>query len=108
MKKNIHLIEIEGREYPVRMVMGALLMYKRQTGDDASAMDPDDVEALLTLFYCCVACACKAEGVEWPYTFEEFCNVITPQDVAAWNRSMQAEQAEAAAAEKKTGASLQA
>lgn len=103
-KRMTFLIEIEGREYPVRMVMGALLMYKRETGHDASEMDASDMEALLLLFYCCVVCASRAEGIDFPYTFEQLCDLITPHDVAAWNRSMAAGQG--TEAEKKTTESL--
>lgn len=99
-------IEIDGREYPVRMVMGALLMYKRETGRDASEMDPTDMESLLMLLYCCAVCASRAERIDFPYSFEQFCDLITPQDVTAWNRAMEAEQAAGGGAEKKTAAVL--
>ena len=101
-KRRLHCIEICGREYPVRMVMGALLMYKRETGRDASEMDAADMESLLMLLYCCAVCASRAEGIDFPYSFEQMCDLITPQDVAAWNRAMAEEQPPEA--EKKTEA----
>lgn len=81
-------IEIKGKEYPCRLVMGALLMYKRESGEDVSEMKSDDMEKVLLLMWCCLKCSCQAEGVSFDYDFESFCNLITPDDVSAWNSSI--------------------
>lgn len=80
-------IELKGEEYPARMVMGALLLFKRETGKDVSELEDGDLEDGLRLMWCCVKCASQADGKELPYDFETFCNLVTPQDVAEWNRS---------------------
>ena len=81
-------VRINGKDYPARFVMGAMLLYKRETGKDVSDLKQDDVEGLLWLMWCCIKCACQAEAVDFPYDFETFCNTITPQDVEAWNIGM--------------------
>mgnify|MGYP006972565289 FL=1 len=83
-------IKINGKEYPARMVMGALLLFKREAGKDVSELK-DDMEDALRLMWCCVKCASQAEGVAFDLDFETFCNSITPQDVAEWNASMAAQ-----------------
>lgn len=81
-------VRINGKDYPARFVMGAMLLYKRETGEDVSTLKPDDVEGMLRLMWCCIKCACQAERVAFDYDFETFCNTITPQDVEEWNRQM--------------------
>lgn len=85
-------IKINGKEYPARMVMGALLLFKREAGKDVSELKEDDVEDALRLMWCCTKCASQAEGVAFDLDFETFCNSITPQDVAEWNAGMAAAQ----------------
>ena len=83
-------ITINGRDYPVRMVMGALLLFRHETGKDASQLDTESLEEMLRLMWCCAKCASQAEGTAFDMDFETFCNSITPQDVAAWNADMAA------------------
>ena len=42
------------------------------------------------LMWCCIVCACKADGVEFTMDFETFTCHITPQDVNRWNEVMNA------------------
>lgn len=81
-------VKINDKDYPVRFVMGAMLLYKRETGKEVSDLKQDDVEGMLCLMWCCIKCACQAERVDFAYDFETFCNSITPQDVEAWNVQM--------------------
>lgn len=81
-------VRINGKDYPARFVMGAMLLYKRETGEDVSELKQDDVEGMLRLMWCCIKCASQAEKVDFEYDFETFCNTITPQDVEGWNRQM--------------------
>ena len=84
-------VRINGKDYPDRFVMGAMLLYKRETGEDVSELKQDDVEGMLRLMWCCIKCTCQAEKVDFEYDFETFCNIITPQDVETWNRQMATE-----------------
>ena len=47
-------ITLKGKEYPCGFVMGAFLMFKRETGKDVSQIKQDDLEELLMLMWCCV------------------------------------------------------
>ncbi len=85
-------ISVGGRELPCRLTMGAMLLFKRQTGKDLNQIQGEDLEAMLTLLWCCVKSACRAEGVEFNVDFEMFCDMITPEEMALWNKAMETEQ----------------
>ena len=85
-------ISVGGRELPCRLTMGAMLLFKRQTGKDLNQIQSEDLEAMLTLLWCCVKSACRAEGVEFNVDFEMFCDMITPEEMALWNKAMETEQ----------------
>ena len=51
-------VRINGRVYPCRMTMGAMLRYRRLTGKEVSEMEGGSVSELATLLYCCTASAC--------------------------------------------------
>lgn len=81
-------ITLKGEEYPCDFVMGAFLMFKRETGKDVSQIKQDDLEELLMLMWCCVKCASQAGGIEFPMDFETFCNSITPNVLNEWNEQV--------------------
>lgn len=85
-------ISVGGRELPCRLTMGAMLLFKRQTGKDLNQIQGEDLEAMLTLLWCCVKSACRADGVEFNVDFEMFCDMITPEEMALWNKAMETEQ----------------
>ena len=91
------MINVGGKDYPCRLTMGAMLLFKRNMGKDVSQMDEQNLEELLMLMWCCIVCACKAEGVEFGMDFETFTCNITPQDMTAWNEAISREN------EKKSG-----
>lgn len=84
-------INVGGKEMPCRLSMGAMLLFKQNTGKDVSEMKTDDMEDLLMFMWCCIVCACKADGVEFGIDFETFTCMITPQDVSEWNEAMASE-----------------
>lgn len=71
-------IQINGKEYPVRMTMGALLRFKRETGKDVSEVKSTDVADMVILMWCCVASACKADGVDFSLSLDEFADSLDP------------------------------
>lgn len=85
--KTIH-ITLNGTTYPARLVMGALLLYKHETGNDITTLQSDDLEAGLMLLYCCAKCSSQAQGIDFPYDFQTFANTITPDDLTQWNQSI--------------------
>lgn len=78
-------IEVGGKSYPCRLTMGAMLLYKENTGEDVSQLKTDSMENMLWLIWSCIVCACKADGIEFGMDFEMFTCSITPQEVAQWN-----------------------
>ena len=72
MKKNESagavMLPVCGKEYPCRVTMGAMVLFKRATGKSPSRFSEDDVEEMVQFVYCCVKAACKADGVELGWT----------------------------------------
>lgn len=80
-------ITMRGREYPVRVTMGAMVMYRRETGEDpATLQDNQDLIRLLQWMYFCMKSACRADDVEFGFSFDEFCDQLTPEMVNDWHR----------------------
>lgn len=81
----MHSIEvtIHGAKYPLRMSMGAMLRFKNLTGKEINDVDMTALSELATVFYCCVASACKAEGRPFDFSLEEFCDNITLDEMNA-------------------------
>ena len=85
MVKASTYFKYEGRELPARSTMGALVMFKDMAGFDISqGIKSLDAVTLTMLLYCCIKSACRADGIEFTATFEEFCDRITPEDITAW------------------------
>ena len=78
-------IVINGKTYPCYLVMGAFLLFKRETGKDVSQLQQENLEDLLMLMWCCLKCSAQAAGQEFPFDFETFCNTITPDMLTLWN-----------------------
>ena len=84
-------VNVGGKAYPCRLTMGAMLLYRRNMGKDVSQMQEGDLEEMLMLMWCCVASACRADGVDFDIDFERFCDLLTPQDMGEWNKAMSRE-----------------
>ena len=56
-------VEINGKQYPCRITMGAMLRFKRETGKDVTQMNTSDVAELITLLWCCIVSASKADAI---------------------------------------------
>lgn len=83
-------IEINGKQYPCRVTMGALLRFKRETGRDVSQTGQNDVEALITLLWCCVVSASKADGVEFGMSLMDFADLLSLDTLTRWSEAMEA------------------
>lgn len=92
-------ITINGKEYPCRVTMGAMLRFKRETGKDVSEICQSDVSDLLTLLWCCVASACAGDGVSFKMGLMDFADRIEPETLTGFYTSMEKEPADP---EKKT------
>lgn len=76
-------IAIKGREFPIRVTMGAIMRFKRETGKDISGVE-NDISELAVFMFCCVVSACKADGIEFSMSLEEFADNISLEDFAAF------------------------
>ena len=92
------MIKVNGKEYPCRILMGAMLRFKRHTGRDVSEMAPTDTADLITFLWCCVGSSCNADGVEFGLSLEDFADGL---DAESFN-NFYAEQAEETEDQKKS------
>lgn len=88
MSKKLLKISLDGKNYPCRATMGALLRFKRETGREVTEIDSGSVSDVLTYLWCCVASACNADGIDFDYSLDDFADRCNPDDVAAWSASL--------------------
>ena len=81
-------IEINGKPYPCRVTMGALLRFKRETGRDVGQISQDDVSDLVILLWCCIASASKADGVEFGMSLMDFADRLDPEALTGFFTDM--------------------
>ncbi|MGM9796552.1 MAG: hypothetical protein ACI3ZY_03040 [Parabacteroides sp.] len=67
-------VTIDGKNYPFRLTIGATVDYKRDTGEDFSKFNGEDMEKMLHIIFHGIKSACKTNGVEFPYQ--------SPDDIA--------------------------
>ena len=65
-----HSISINNTEYPCRLTMGAMLEFKRRTGQEVTEMKGTDIALVIMLIFCCLVSSCRADGVELPFKDE--------------------------------------
>lgn len=80
-------IKIYGKEYPVRITMGAMRRYKRETGQDVSLMG-NDVDLMVIFMFCCVASACNADDVPFELDIDKFADGLEMNDLNGFAESM--------------------
>ena len=82
------MIEVGGKQWPCRLTMGAMLLFKRNMQKDASQINGDDMEELLMFMWCCIVSASRADGLEFDLPFDLFCDMVTPADMARWSEAI--------------------
>lgn len=86
MKKNV--ITIAGVDYPSRMTMGAMMEFKELTGKELTELQGGDLSLAVTLLFCCVVSACRADRRELPFsTPKEMADLMDADDFAAWQNA---------------------
>ena len=93
-------VTFNGQAYPIKLTMGAIIDFKHLTGKDPSKIAADDVEGLTVLCYCCLCSATRAAGREFPFSFQQFADACSIDELNAMNFGI-AEQQESEAAKKK-------
>lgn len=61
-------ITIRGIEYPCRITIGAMVAYKRETGEDVSSFKGDDMEKLGLLVFHSLRSTCRACSIDFPFS----------------------------------------
>lgn len=74
-------IVIDGREYPCRVTMGALMRYNDVTGKEASEIASHDVRSLVTFIWCCTVSACRHDRIEFEMSLEDFADSLSPDQL---------------------------
>ena len=86
-------VTINGKAYPCRQTMGAMLRFKQETGKEVTEID-GGLSDMCTFLWCCLVSACKADGVEFGMSLLEFADSLTPEEMENWSKSV-SEEAEA-------------
>lgn len=84
-------ISVDGRDYPCRVTMGAMLRFKRETGREVTSLKGDEMSLLAVWLWCCIASASKHDGVEFTLSVEDFADSVTPEVLQAWQKAVEAE-----------------
>ncbi len=78
--KNMATVNIDGKEYPIKMTMGAMMRFKQETGKEVNDIDMGFSENA-TLIWCCIKSACAHEKVDFNVSLMEFADSIDVKDV---------------------------
>ena len=83
-KKAQPVVVADGKVFPCDMPMGALLRYKKETGEEIAEIKEGETCKLMTLMWCCARSACNRDKVNFDMSLEDFADNVSPQDVADW------------------------
>lgn len=93
-KKVTIQVTVNGKNYPCRPTMGAMVRFKKQTGKEVTEIGNNFYD-LSVYLYCCVASACAADKVPFDMDFMEFADALDSDDLAAWADEVNKASAEA-------------
>lgn len=77
------VVRIDGKAYPCRQTMGAMLRFKKETGKEVTDIN-GSLSDTCAYLYCCTASACKKDGVEFNMSLMDFADSLTPDDLDQW------------------------
>ncbi len=104
MTKNT--VTIDGKEYPIKMTMGAMLRFKKETGKEINDGNMGLTDNA-TLIWCCIKSACAHEKVKFDISLMDFADSIDVNDiepvVQALYRSAQGDSKEEGASDDSEG-----
>ena len=82
-------IMINGKAYPCRQTMGAMLRFKKETGKEVTELG-NSLSDMCAYLFCCVASACKHDGVKFDMPLMDFADSLTPEDLNKWTDTVNA------------------
>ncbi len=77
-KKKI-TVTIDGKEYPIRLTMGAILRFKQETGKEVNEAEGTMDNA--TLVWCCIQSGCKREDKDFEYSLMDFADHVDADEI---------------------------
>lgn len=86
-------ITINGVSYPCSLTMGAMIRFKEITGHEVTDFD-NSMKDMCAFIWCCIAAACKREGVKFSMDFMDFADSVEPQELTNAFTSVQTQAAE--------------
>jgi len=95
-------ISINGKKYPCRATMGAMLRFHQETGREVTDIKQGSLSDLCVYLWCCVQSACKAEGKDFDMSLMDFADSIRPEDMNDWAQAVTEPSQGAAGDEKKS------
>ena len=79
-------ITIDGKRYPCRQTMGAMLRFKEETGRDVTEMG-NGFSDMCVFLWCCIVSACKHDGIDFGMSLMDFADAVSPEDMETWSGS---------------------
>jgi len=89
-------ITINGKEYPCRLTMGAMILFRRETGKEVTEITDRDLSLLVTLLWCCIRSASRADKVSFDMTLEDFADATDAEQLNEFYEKMDAGKKKAA------------
>lgn len=81
-------IIVDGKAYPCRPTMGAMLRFKRETGREVTDIQTDSLSDMCTYLWCCVTSASKHDGLDFGMSLMDFADSVSPDDMTEWANSV--------------------
>lgn len=81
-------ITINGKHFPCRPTMGAMLRFKKETGREITEIESGSFTDICTYLWCCIVSACKHDGIEFNLSLMDFADSISPDDMADWEEAI--------------------
>lgn len=77
-------ITINGKSFPCRLTLGAMLRFKQEYGKEATEIEDGNVSEMCALLWLSVKSSCSADGVEFDLSLIEFADRLSKEDLTKW------------------------
>lgn len=81
-KGNILMLEVNGKDYPVEITMGAMIDFEDLTGK--SPHEANSFKDACQWLYCCIVSGCFRANISFEMSFKEFSHACTPDVINQW------------------------
>lgn len=82
-KVKITITTSDDKEFPCKLTLGAMRRFKEETGHDVSRID--GAADMAVLVWCCCKSQCNAEGVDMPYSLEDFTDRLDMEAIGGFS-----------------------